>query len=344
MKLLVKDVIKETKDAVSISFKNGTLFKKLKYKPGQFLTIHVPIEDRIHKRAYSFSSNPFTDKDLKITIKRVDEGLVSNYVHDNLKVGDKIQVDDPTGSFFIQPDVKTNKQYVLFAGGSGITPIYSILKSVLSEEKNSKVLLIYANQTIESIIFHTELHQLEKEYPNNLSVEYIISSDNTNKEKYSSGFISKELLDAIFNKHQLEYDDHDYMICGPLGYMDTVKSILSNNGISANKIKVEVFKLPENKNAGKNKNLTSEVTIKHNGKEHKLEAKGDKTILQQAMSNNLDIPYSCRSGMCASCKCKCVEGEVKMLDGHFLTEEEVKAGNILSCISYPLTEKVTIEI
>ena len=99
MKLLVKEIIKETNDTISICFKNGNLFKKLKYKPGQFLTIHIPIEKEVHKRAYSFSSNPYTDKDLKITIKRVHKGLVSNFVHDHLKVGDKLEVDDPAGSF-----------------------------------------------------------------------------------------------------------------------------------------------------------------------------------------------------------------------------------------------------
>ncbi len=342
MKLLVKDIIKETDDAVSVSFKNGGLFSKLKYKPGQFLTIHVPIEDQVYKRAYSFSSNPYTDKDLKITIKRVEDGLVSNYVHDNLKVGDKIKIDNPSGSFYIQPNSKTSKQYVLFAGGSGITPIYSILKSVLTNEPNSKILLVYANQTIESIIFHSELHKLEKEYPNNLFIEYIISADNTQNDKYNTGFLTRELLDAIFEKHEMEYGNYDYMICGPAGYMDKAKEILTDNGIAKEKIKLEVFKAP--KADIENKDLVSEVTIKVKGNEHKLNVKGDKSILQQAMSEKVALPYSCRSGMCSTCKGKCVEGKVKMLDGHFLSEEEVNAGDILTCISYPLTEKVTIEL
>jgi len=341
MKLLVKDIIKETDDAVSISFKNGNFFKKLKYKPGQFLTIHVPIEKQIHKRAYSFSSNPFTDKDLKITIKRVEKGLVSNFVHDNLKVGDKIKVDNPAGSFFIQPDVKTTRQYVLFAGGSGITPVYSILKSVLSKEPNSKVLLVYANQTIESIIFHNELHQLEKDYPN-LSVEYIVSTEDTNNKKYHSGFLTKELLDSIFEKYQLTYDEHMYMICGPFGYMEKVKEILRDNGIPRSKIKLEVFKLPEVKVSGKD--LTSEVTIKFKGEEHVIQVKGNETILQKAMHSNIPLPYSCRSGMCSSCKANCAEGDIKMMDGHLLPENEVNEGKVLTCVSYPLSEKVTIEI
>lgn len=295
MKLLVKDIIKETNDALSISFKNGNLFKKLKYKPGQFLTIHVPIDKVVHKRAYSFSSNPHTDKDLKITIKRVEKGLVSNFVHDYLKVGDKLEVDDPAGSFYVEPKKDIQKQYVLFAGGSGVTPMFSIVKSVLTEEIQSKVLLIYANQNIESIIFHDEIKALEKEYPANFSVEHIVSDNKETMANYHSGLATKDLLDRIFFKHDLTYNDHKYMICGPFGYMEKIKEILSENGISREKIKIEVFKSPTVKVTGKN--LLSDVTLKFKGNVHELKIKGDKSILQQAMSENIVIPYSCRSGM-----------------------------------------------
>ncbi|WP_248722687.1 ferredoxin--NADP reductase [Seonamhaeicola sp. ML3] len=342
MKLVVKDIIKETDDAVSLCFKNGNFFKKLKYKPGQFLTIHVPIEKKTHKRAYSFSSNPYTDKDLKITIKRVEKGLVSNYVHDYLKVGDKLEVDDPAGSFCISPESESKKQYVLFAGGSGITPMFSIVKSILTEEKDSKVLLVYANQNIESIIFHDEIKALEKDYPENFAVEHIVSTYQESKLNYHKGLATHELLDEIFLKHDLTFQDHNYMICGPFGYMEKIKEILKDNGITRDKIKLEVFKAPQVKVSGKD--LISDVTIKYNGENHDLQVRGDKSILRQAMSNNIVIPYSCRSGMCSTCKAKCVEGEVKMTDGHLLSEDEVASGDILTCITYPLSEKVVIEI
>ena len=342
MKLLVKDIIKETNEAISVCFKNGNLFKKLKYKPGQFLTIHTSIHNKIEKRAYSFSSNPFTDKDLKITIKRVEKGLVSNFVHDNFKIGDKIEVDDPAGSFYIEPSVKSQKQYVLFAGGSGVTPMFSIIKSVLTQEKSSKILLIYANQNIESIIFHDEIKSLENEYPDNFKVEHIVSSIKKDKDNYHMGLATKTLIDAIFSKHNILYKNHQYMICGPFGYMEKIKEILKENGITREKIKVEVFKKPEVKVTGKN--LESDITIKFEGQEYHIKINGDKSILRQAMSKNIALPYSCRSGMCSTCKARCVEGEVKMTDGHFLPENEVKNGSILTCISYPVSEKVVIEI
>lgn len=343
MKLLVKDIIRETNDVISICFKNGNLFKKLKYKPGQFLTIHTPINNQVEKRAYSFSSNPFTDKDLKITIKRVEKGLVSNFVHDNLKVGDKIKVDDPAGGFFVEPSSDSQKQYVLFAGGSGVTPMFSILKSVLTEEKKSKVLLIYANQNMESIIFKDEIASLENQYPDTLKVEHIVSSVSNSKNNYHAGLATKEIIDTVLSKHSLTYDgEHQYMICGPFGYMEKIKEILKENGITRDKIKIEVFKKPEIKATGKD--LESNVTIKFKGKEHQISVSGDKSILRQALSSNVALPYSCRSGMCSTCKAKCTEGEVNMTDGHFLSEEEVAKGIILTCISYPVSEKIVLEI
>ena len=288
MKLLIKDIVQETNDTLSICFKNGNLFKKLKYKPGQFLTIRVPINGTVQKRAYSFSSNPYTDKDLKITIKRVQKGLVSNFVHDNLKVGDRLEVDDPSGSFYVEPSNEVSRFYVFFAGGSGITPIISIIKSLLSQEPKSKILLIYANQSQDAIIFHSELKKLEMDFKKSFSVEYIISSDSIVKDNYHPGFVSLKLMNSIFVKHSITYDDHVYMICGPFGYMEKIKEILAENGISREKIKIEVFKSPVVK--VNSKNLISDIILKHNNQEHHLKVKGDQSILQQAMSENIVIP------------------------------------------------------
>lgn len=342
MKLLVKKIIKETNDAISIHLKNGNFFKKLKYKPGQFLTIKVLIDKEIHKRAYSFSSNPYTDKDLIITVKRVENGLVSNYLNDSLKAGDKLEVEPAAGSFSVTLNKQKNKQYVLFAGGSGITPMFSIIKSVLTEEKDSKILLIYANQNAESIIFHKEIKALQEKHLNNFFVEHIIAHNNIEEKNYHSGLATKELIDTFFLKHKLIYTDHIYRICGPFGYMEKIKDILSKNNISRDKIKLEVFKMPKVKVTGSN--LVSNVTLRFEGKEHNLNLKGDKTILQQAMANNISLPYSCRSGMCSTCKAKCTEGEIKMIEGHILSESDVESGNVLTCVSYPLSEKIVLEI
>ncbi|MBU3821637.1 ferredoxin--NADP reductase [Flavobacteriaceae bacterium XHP0103] len=342
MKLKVKNIVKETDDALTICFKNGSIFGKLSYKPGQFLTIHVPINGQVHKRAYSFSSSPLVDKDLKITVKRVENGLVSNYLHDTIKVGDRFEVDKPMGSFMVQPDKNNTNTYILFAGGSGITPIFSIIQSVLTSEPNSKILLIYANQSLGSIIFNAELKQLEKEYSKGFFVEHIVSALLNEDHNYHSGLITQTLLSQIFLKHEIAFEDHKYMICGPFGYMEKVKELLAANGITREKIMIEVFKMPQVKLIGKD--LLSDVIINTNGQSYKIKVRGDKSILQQAMSDNIALPYSCRSGMCSTCKATCVSGKVKMIDGHFLDEKEVIEGKILTCVSYPESENIVIEL
>ena len=342
MRLVVKDIVKETQDAVTLCFKNGSFFRKLKYKPGQFLTINTVIDNKTQKRAYSFSSAPNDDKDLKITIKRVENGLVSNYIHDHVKKGDKIEVDTPSGSFFVEPMPHAKNQYVLFAGGSGVTPMFSILKSVLKEEKNSKVLLIYANQNEESIIFHEAIKVLEVKYPDSFNVEHVLAKNTIDASNYHSGLMTESLLTHIFKKHNLLFDKHSYMICGPNGFMEKAKELLKDKGVDRNQIKIEVFKAPKVKISGKN--LISNVTLKFNNETHNIQVRGDQSILQKAMSENIPLPYSCRSGMCSTCKGTCVSGTIKMTDGHLLTDDAVNKEEILTCISYPESEEVLIEL
>jgi ring-1,2-phenylacetyl-CoA epoxidase subunit PaaE len=221
--------------------------------------------------------------------------------------------------------------------------MFSIVKSVLTEEPNSKVLLIYANQNVSSIIFYDEIKALEEAYPNTFAVAYILSHNaETVKANHHSGLATKILIDKVLEQHGLTYDAHVYMICGPFGYMEKVKEILKANGVTRRQIKLEVFKSPVVKVSGKN--LLSDVTLKVKGKSHEIKVRGNTSILKQAMSDNIVIPYSCRSGMCSTCKAKCVEGDIKMTEGHLLPEHEVSEGAILTCISYPVSEKVVIEI
>ncbi|WP_025739646.1 ferredoxin--NADP reductase [Aquimarina pacifica] len=341
MNLTVQEIINETEDAVSVVFNKGGIFNKIKYKAGQFLTVKIPIKGKIEKRAYSFSSSPVTDKFLRITVKKVQEGLVSNYICDNLKKGEKVEIDKPAGSFFVIPDKKTKNKYVFFAGGSGITPIFSIIQTVLEKEPLSDAVLIYANRNEESIIFKKALEDLETKYPSKLSIEHILEKKTTDLPNYHQDLLNEDLISEILQKHQLQYTDGKYMMCGPQGFMDTAKEILAKNGITRDKIKLEAFSanFVRSSNA---KDLLSNVTIYHDNKKHTLEVPGDKTILQAAMANNIMLPYLCRSGMCSNCKAKCVSGDVKMIDGHLLSEEEVAEGNILTCISFPTTEDVSI--
>lgn len=340
MILKVTDIIKETPEAVTVCFKNGNFFRKIKYLPGQFIMFDFKIGKDLVKRAYSFSSSPDTEKDLRITVKKVKGGYVSNYINNVLKIGDKIKADVAMGSFLIHPNQSKQTQYILFGAGSGITPVYSIAKSVLAKEPNSKVLLVYANQNQENIIFYEEIKKLEKENSKQLHVEHILS-ENTNSE-YHTGFLTQEILETIFNKYNLEFGNHKYMMCGPSGFMDNTVQLLKNKGVQRNQIMLEAFKAPKLKID--RKNLISDVTIVYKKETYQLEVPGNKTILQQAMNNNIPLPYSCRSGMCSTCKGNCIDGETSMSQGHLLTDDQVNNGEVLTCITYPNSEKVTIEI
>lgn len=342
MKLTVKNIQQETADTVSVSFKKAGLFNKLKYNPGQFVTLHIKLNDIVHKRAYSFSSNPFTDDEPKITVKRVKNGLVSNYIHDSLKVGDKIPVDKPGGSFFVKPEKGQQKNYVLFAGGSGITPIFSIISSLLHKEPKSKIILIYANRFLNSIIFKEKLEKLRKEYEDRFKIEFLISKEIPVLDNYHHGLITDGIVMDVLEKYDLAFGKGQYMICGPFGFMEAVKSILYVNGVSPTKIKEELFKRPDRvvlKNG-----VLSKVKIQLKGKSHELSVQGNTTILQAAMANNIEMPYSCRSGMCSTCLASCISGDISMTEGHFLEQKDVDAGKILTCVSYPTSENVVISI
>ena len=340
MKLKVDKVVKETDEAVSLYFKNNSIFKKIKYKSGQFLTISLKVNNQLEKRAYSFSSSPYVDDDLRITIKKVTKGVVSNYVYDNVKAGDKIKVDPPAGSFYHDPKQKTKDNIVLFGAGSGVTPVLSIAKTVISQEPEKKVYFFYANKDFNSIIFKKEIKNLENEYSDRFKMIHILENDSFGDS--FSGFLQREIVEEVFNRFQLNFKECNYYMCGPQGFMDKAKEILYSFDVERKMIKMEAFSAPKLKFSGKN--LKSEVTVKMGGKDNTLTIPGNKTVLQSFISNNVKIPFSCRSGMCSTCKGKCTEGEVTMIEGHTLPEDEVQDGYVLTCVTYPASEKVVIEL
>jgi ring-1,2-phenylacetyl-CoA epoxidase subunit PaaE len=340
MQLRVTEILKESPEAVSIRFRNSSIFRKLRYLPGQFLTLHVPIGGQIYTRAYSFSSNPYTDRDLQITVKRVAHGVVSNYLNGHLKTGDRLKVDSPTGSFVVVPGKKEKRQFVFFAGGSGITPVFSILVSLLEKEPQTRLLLIYANQRYDSIIFRNELTALQNRFPQRLAVEHILDTDARDEPNFHTGLISESLVEGILDKHRISYGDPIYMICGPFGYMERVKGMLLEWKVPSEQIKIEIFKSPPVRISGKE--LISNVELHLNGRRFSIQVAGDKSILQAAMKQNILLPYSCRSGMCATCMATCISGAVKMTDGHLLPPSEESKGKILTCVSYPVSEQIVI--
>lgn len=345
MLLTVEKIINETPDAVSVVFKKPGFFRSVKYKSGQFLTLKLPIQNKVENRAYSLSSSPYAHKFLRITVKKVVDGVVSNYICDSLKEGQKIEVEKPTGNFFIQPSARKQRNLVLFAGGSGITPIYSIILSILNKEPKSKITLIYANRNEASIIFRPELTTLLEAHKDSISIVFLLdeSIEDSLAANYQVNKISEDLLVSIMEEKEILFKEALFMLCGPQGFMDAVVDILKSKEVAPEKIKLEAFTADLSKlNESAGGAVTSTVVVKGVGGSDTIEVAKGKTILQAAMDQGVEIPYSCRSGMCSTCKARCTSGSAKMMEGHLLSDAEVADGFVLTCVAFPETENLEV--
>jgi len=346
--LTVKNVIQETNDAVSVAFVQPE--PKISYKAGQFLTLIVPMQGKDVRRAYSLCSSPFTDTDLVVTVKRVENGLMSNWLPDNLKPGAKVRIMEPMGQFTTE-FVKTNKRHIImFAGGSGITPMMSLIKSILTQEPDSICSLIYCNRDIDSIIFKNALDRMQTEDEGRLHVIHILDNAPMNWQGYS-GLLNHDMLTKLFERiPDWGIDKTTYLMCGPEGMMKNVDTLLEARHIPKEKIFKESFvqgtidkkETPVAAEEGAAKD--HEVTIRYDGQEYKVLVPAGKAILETALDQGIDLPYSCQSGLCTACRGKALSGKVKLDEEEGLSKSERDEGYVLTCVGHPLTDDVVIEI
>ena len=349
--LKVKGIVNETKDAISIVFEQPE-DHKVQYKSGQFLTLIVPVQCKEVRRAYSLCSSPFVDKDLAVTVKRVDNGLMSNWLADNLKVGGRVKVMEPMGQFTTEYDKANKRHIIMFAGGSGITPMMSIIKSMLTQEPESIVSLIYCNRDIDSIIFKDELEKLQTKYEGRLHVIHVLDNAPMNWQGYS-GLLNPEMLTKLFERiPDWGIDNSTYLMCGPEGMMKNVESLLALRHIPKEKTFKESFVQGTiDKDQKKvvvqaaNAELKErEVTIRYDGQEYKIKVPPNKAILETALDQGIDLPYSCQSGLCTACRGRALSGTVKLDEEEGLSQSERAEGYVLTCVGHPMTDDVVIEI
>lgn len=343
--LVVKKVINETADAISIVFEQPE--HKISYQPGQFLTLITDIDGKSVRRAYSLSSSPYVDEDLTVTVKRVQGGLMSNYLNDHLQAGDTLEVMEPMGHFTTEFAASNKRHIIMFGGGSGITPLMSIAKSTLNQEPDSIVSLIYANRDINSIIFKDQFQQLETAYEGRFRVIHIL--DNAPLEwQGPSGLLNHEMLTKLLERiPDWGLEKTTYLMCGPEGMMNNVETLLEQQSIPQDRIFKESFVAGIiNKPAEDTTTeiLSRDVTIIYEDEEYVVKVAPDTYILDAALDMDIDLPYSCQSGLCTACRGKCVSGAVKMDEDEGLSEAEQNAGYVLPCVSHPLTDDVKIEI
>ncbi|WP_109830866.1 ferredoxin--NADP reductase [Reichenbachiella versicolor] len=341
--LTISQVITETEDAVTIVFEEPEA-GNLQYKPGQFLTLIENINGSEVRRAYSLCSSPYVNERPAVTVKRVENGLMSNYVNDNFKIGDSVRIMEPMGTFTI--DVNPKKHVYLIGGGSGITPLLSIAKSTLSVNEQSKVSLIYANRDINSIIFKENIKSLKESYGDRFNIiQYLEKSpDNWTEE---TGYLTIEKLTKnIQTLSDENFSDIEYMTCGPEPLMNIVISTLEQLGIPAEKQHKESFTAS---NSSDSKTVDEggkpiDVIVIHEGEQHAYTVDSGKTILEAGLDQGLDLPYSCQSGLCTACRGTCKSGEVIEDSVSVLSSEEKEQGYVLMCISKPKSDNVVIEV
>lgn len=342
--LTVKEVIRETPDAINIVFNTPT--KPMSYKSGQFLTLIETINGEKVRRAYSLSSSPFVDEYPAVAVKKVEGGRMSTWLNDHLKAGASLEVMEPMGNFITEYNASNSRHIVLLGGGSGITPLISIMKSALHQEPSSKVSLIYTNRNEESIIFKTELAQLQLQYGDRLHIVNVLDHPPTGWTG-PSGIPTVELLTKILS----DLDAHknaEYFICGPGGMMDNAEKALLDSGVPQNKVRKESFTNSADKKpavvAAHADAAGFEVKVIYDGEEYVFDVPNNKTILETALSKDIDLPYSCQSGLCTACRGKCVSGKVRLDESEGLSQSELNEGYVLTCVGHPVSDGVVIEI
>jgi ring-1,2-phenylacetyl-CoA epoxidase subunit PaaE len=281
-------------------------------------------------------------------VKRMVNGKISNYLADNLKKGDTVEVMHPMGTFTIETDYHKKRNIVLIGAGSGITPLISILKSVLTNEPLSDVYLIYGNRNEASIIFKEELNKLKKQHGDRLNIVHVLSQPLSKMTIHTGRLNRSELIKLLETFPKIEYASAEYFLCGPEGMMDEARKALEMMKVSSDKIHKESFVSGTQATSGEvvesNEIKTQDVTIVYQGTEYRITVPPAKSILQTALDQNIDLPHSCQSGMCTACMGKCVSGKVKMDESDGLSDKEIQQGYVLICVGHPVTPGVVIEV
>ena len=348
--LTISQVRNETRDTIAVTFAvPAELRDSFQFQQGQHLTLRAQIADEDVRRSYSICS-AVQEGTLRVAIKRTQGGLFSSWANDTLKAGVTLDVMPPMGHFNVPLDAANRKHYLAFAAGSGITPILSIIKTTLAAEPHSRFTLFYGNRASSSVIFKDELSDLKDTYMERLKLAYVMSREQQDIELFN-GRITKDKA-ALFLKHWVRAEDIDVaFICGPEDMMLGVSEALQEAGMPKSNIKIELFaaSIPRHQHKPRAVDPTAgrhetEVTVIMDGNAATFTMDQDKeSLLDAGLKAGIDMRYSCKGGVCSTCRCKLIEGKVDMDVNYALEDYEIARGYVLSCQSFPTTDKVVID-
>ncbi len=355
--LRVTRLVPETDKAVSVYLEvpaaSQTAFN---YRAGQYLTLRFTIDGKEERRAYSMCSAPH-EQELAVTVKQVRGGIVSNHIAKRLQVGDQVDVMPPMGRFLAEVDPTARRRYYLFGAGSGITPLMSILRSVLEVEPKSEVILLYGNRDEDNIIFQDQLTDLQNRYAGQLTVEHTLSSP----KKYATGGlkglfkrshtrwegtkgrVDRKSLVSFLQRYPAAGLECRYYVCGPGQMIDNVEAALLGHGVDEKLIHVERFASANDTTKKEGESRGGTINVKLNKEEFSIELKPGQSILDGLLEDGKTPPYSCLAGACSTCMAKVEKGGVKMDVCYALDASEVEDGYVLTCQAHPLTPEVNID-
>ncbi|WP_424943210.1 2Fe-2S iron-sulfur cluster-binding protein [Aliiroseovarius crassostreae] len=346
-KLTVTDIHKTIRDAVVVTLTPDDP-DSFDFTQGQYLTFRRDFDGQELRRSYSICAGK-DDGILQVGIKRVDGGAFSTWANEELTKGDTIEAMPPMGNFHTPIEPGTAKSYLGFAGGSGITPVLSIIKTTLAREPHADFTLVYANKSATTIMFREELEDLKNRYMGRFTVIHVLEAD-TQEIDLFTGLVDEEKCALLFKQWINIKSIDTAFICGPEPMMLGIAKSLRDHGLTDSQIKFELFASAQPGRAAKkavSKGASSgtgtEAVINLDGSSRTITMDADTSILDAALAENMDAPYACKAGVCSTCRCKVLEGDVDMIANHALEDYEVEKGYVLSCQAYAKSDKVVVD-